>query len=164
MTKSEVRAAAVCSLDVCSDSVCWDIGSGSGSVTVELAFRCPDGAVYAVEQKAEAAELTGRNARRFSCDNIHVIHGKAPEALEAPDKVFIGGSSGRLSDIADMIRRKSPDVSVTVTAVSLETLAEAAELIDGEITQLSVTRTKRVGSHTMLSAQNPVYIIKGRLR
>lgn len=168
MTKSEIRGLAVSMLNVCADSVCWDVGSGTGSVSVEMAFRCPEGKVIAVEQKPEAAELTAANARKFGCDNIRVVSGAAPEALAGlprPDRVFIGGSSGNLAEIGEVIRGANPDALVIVTAVSLETLREASELLgDCEITQLSAARTRKLGSHTMLTAQNPVFIIKGRFR
>ena len=165
MTKSEVRAAAVSKLNICSGSVCWDIGSGSGSVSVEMAYKCPDGSVYAVEHKPEAAKLTAVNARKFACDNIHVAEGPAPETLidlPAPDKVFIGGSSGRLKEIVGIIRDKNPNADIIVTAVSLETLTEAAEILGGSVTQIAVTRTKKIGAHTMLSALNPVFIISDK--
>ena len=120
----------------------------------------------------EAVELTRENAFKFGCDNIEIISGSAPEALEelpAPDSVFIGGSSGKISEIADIAFAKNPNAVIVVTAVSLETLNDAVSAFEQyetepEIVQIAVTRTKKIGSHTMLSAENPVFIIRGKKR
>lgn len=172
MTKSYVRCCCVASLNVQRDSVCWDIGCGTGSVSIEMAYRCPDGKVLAFDKSAEAVKLTDANSRLFSVDNILVREGVCPDILadaEAPDKVFIGGSSGCIDELFSCIRRKNPDADIVITAVSLETLHKAAEAFeayggDYSITQIAVTDTHKIGSHTMLKAQNPVFIIKGRLK
>jgi precorrin-6Y C5,15-methyltransferase (decarboxylating) len=169
MTKSEVRCIAVSKLDICADSVVWDIGCGTGSVSVEAAYRCPDGAVYAFDKKDEAAALTDVNSRRYGCDNVKAAVGECPVILSdisAPDKVFIGGSSGNMESIFETVRSKNPDADIVVTAVSLETLHDAVSCFEKygntpEVLQISVTRTKKLGSHTMLQAQNPVFIISG---
>ncbi len=171
MTKAFVRCCAVAELDICRDSVCWDIGCGSGSVSVEMAYRCPDGKVLAFDKSPDAVRLTEENSRKFSADNILSVCGFCPDILrdaQAPDKVFIGGSSGALNDIFDLIRERAPKADIVVTAVSLETLHQAVgafEMCGGScsVSQVAVTDTHKVGSHTMLRAQNPVFIIKGRL-
>lgn len=171
MTKSEVRCIAVSKLNICADSVVWDIGCGTGSVSVEAAYRCPDGKVLAFDKKAEAVELTAKNARLFGCDNIEVIEGECPQSLadvQAPSKVFIGGSSGNMDSIFAAVYEKNPKADMVVTAVSLETLQSAVSCFEQygtapEIIQIAVTRTEKLGSHTMLKAQNPVFIISGGL-
>ncbi len=168
MTKAEVRGLCVAKLAIREDDSCWDIGCGTGSVAIEMAFRCPAGRVTAVDRNPEAISLTKRNRIQFGCDNIDIIAGAAQElsdSLPVPDCVFIGGSGGHLGDIVKAAASKNPDVRMVVTAVSLETLAQCSELFrelgsEPEITQLSVTRTRRVGTHTMLAAENPIYIIK----
>ncbi|MDO4862643.1 MAG: precorrin-6Y C5,15-methyltransferase (decarboxylating) subunit CbiT [Ruminococcus sp.] len=172
MTKSEVRCIALSRLDIGADSVVWDIGCGTGSVSVEAACRCPDGKVYAFDKKSEAVTLTDENARKFSCDNIEAIQGVCPEILAdmpVPDKVFIGGSSGKMDGIFEAVRAKNPSADIVVTAVSLETLNEAVSCFsrfgtEAEVVQIAVTRTGKLGTHTMLQAQNPVFIISGRLQ
>lgn len=172
MTKSEVRSTVISKLEPSRNGVCWDVGCGTGSVSVEAALQCFDGKVYAVDKNSEAAELTRKNALKFGCDNIEIISGSAPEALvvlPAPDSVFIGGSSGKISEITDIAFAKNPNAVIVVTAVSLETLNDAVAAfeqyeIEPEIVQLAVTRTKKIGSHTMLSAENPVFIIRGKKR
>ena len=171
MTKSEVRCIAVSKLNIAADSVVWDIGCGTGSVSVESAFRCPDGRVCAFDKKPEAAGLTAKNARLFGCDNIEAAEGVCPDVLETapvPDKVFIGGTSGNMDAVFGCIHSKNPQADIVVTAVSLETLNEAVCCFEKygkspEIVQIAATRTKKLGSHTMLQAQNPVFIISGRL-
>ncbi|MBR1863945.1 MAG: precorrin-6y C5,15-methyltransferase (decarboxylating) subunit CbiE [Ruminococcus sp.] len=172
MTKAEVRCAAVAMLNIGRDSVCWDIGSGTGAVSVEMAYRCPQGEVYAFDKAPEAAALTEKNAGRFACDNIICKQGECPEMLRnvpAPQKVFIGGTSGNMEAIFAAVHHKNPRADVAVTAVSLETLEEARQCfgyygVNCSVTQIAVTRTKTVGEHTMFDAQNPVFIIRGRLR
>ncbi len=169
MTKAEVRCVCVSKLNIEDGSVCWDVGAGSGSVSVEMALRCGEGRVYAVERDAEALRLIEQNRIKFGCDNIEAVAAAAPEALAplpAPDRVFIGGSGGRLKEIAAAVRAKNPAALVAATAVSLETLAELRGLFseNAEILQMAVTRTKRVGEHTMLSAENPVFIVRGTLK
>lgn len=170
MTKSEVRSTVISKLEINRNDICWDIGCGTGSVSIEMALQCFDGKVYAVEKNTEAAALSRENALKFGCDNIEIICGCAPEALEelpVPDRVFIGGSSGRISEIADFVFSKNPNAVIVVTAVSLETLNDAIVTFESngivcpEIVQISAARAKKVGSHTMLSAENPVFIIKG---
>lgn len=172
MTKSEVRCNAVSLLRIPHDAICWDIGCGTGSVSVEMAFRCPDGQVYSFDQKQEAVQLTEQNAHHFACDHIRTVQGKCPDCLHnipSPDVVFIGGSGGLLNEIFEEIQKKNPKAAVTMTAVSLETLSHAVRIFEqycGEYytVQIAVTRTKKVGEHTMFDAQNPVWLISGELK
>ena len=169
MTKSEVRALVISRLGICPGDTVWDIGCGTGSVSVEMALQCYRGAVYSIDVKPEAAELTRRNAVKFHCDNIIVRTGSAPgdtSDFPAPDKVFVGGSGGDLRGIVSAAVSRNPAAVIVITAVSLETLHEAVESLAGqgispEIIQAAVTRTRKLGSHTMLAAENPVFIIKG---
>ena len=170
MTKSAVRGNIVSGLDIEHDSVCWDIGCGTGSVSVEMAFRCPGGQVYAFDKNSAAVALTLENARHFGCDNITAAQAELPslpDDIPTPDKVFIGGSSGSMRDILALIGERNPRADITVSAVSLETLSQASEAFaeqgfSCDITQLAVTETRKLGSHTMLRAQNPVFIIRGK--
>ena len=170
MTKSEIRTSVISKLNIGNNDVCWDIGCGTGSVSVEMALQCYNGRVYAVDKNEEAVELTRQNAYKFGCDNIEIISGTAPKTLcgfPAPDKVFIGGSCGKISEILNIVYEKNSKADVVITSVSLETLNEAINSfayfgIDSpEIVQIAVTRTRKLGNHTMLSAENPIFIIKG---
>lgn len=171
MTKSEVRSIIISKLGIANNSVCWDIGSGTGSVSVEMALQCSSGKVYAVERNPEAIDLTDRNKHIFKCDNIEIISGNAMdniETLPVPDRVFIGGSGGEFQQIIRTVFEKNTKAVIVVTAVSLETLNTALESFrkcgaETNIIQAAVTRTKYVGGYTMLSAENPVFIIKGAI-
>ena len=170
MTKSEVRAAVMSKLGIGEQDMVWDIGCGTGSVSVECALQCTDGTVWAVDKSAEACDITRRNGIAFHCDNINVregdISGVLPE-LPKPDAVFVGGASGRTAEIAEAAFRGGNSPRFVVTAVTLETLNEAVSALESrgmtaEVTQIAVTRTRKAGSHTMLAAQNPVFIIEGK--
>ncbi len=169
MTKSEIRAVIASKLGVgCNDTV-WDIGCGTGSVSVECALAANDGTVFAVDRNEEASALTARNAHIFGCDNIRVISGEIPAALTGlpcPDKVFIGGAGGNIAAVIDAACAERNSPGIVVTAVTLETLNEAVRVfeergITADVTQISAVRTRAVGRHTMFDAQNPVFIIGG---
>jgi precorrin-6Y C5,15-methyltransferase (decarboxylating) len=170
MTKSEIRSSVISKLDIGRNDICWDIGCGTGSVSVEMALQCYDGAVYAVDKNDEAVKLSAENAFRFGCDNIKIISGEATQVISdfpAPDRVFIGGSCGKIKEIMNAVYDKNICAEIVITAVSLETLNEAVEafshfkVYNPEIVQIAVTRTRKLGNHTMLSAENPIFIIKG---
>ncbi|MBP5605342.1 MAG: precorrin-6y C5,15-methyltransferase (decarboxylating) subunit CbiE [Ruminiclostridium sp.] len=169
MTKSEVRSVVASKLKVCYNDTVWDIGCGTGSVSVECALAAYEGTVYAVDKNKDAVGLTGMNARKFGCDNIRVLHGDISVLLgelPVPDTVFIGGASGRISGILDRAFSGGNRPDTVITAVTLETLNEAVEALKNhglspEVTQISAVRTHTVGAHTMLDAQNPVFIIGG---
>lgn len=168
MTKEEVRCVCISKLRIRKDSVVYDVGAGTGSVTVEAALCASEGHVYAVERKQEAIHLIRENGRRMKTDNITVVDGEAPEAfreLPAPDCVFIGGSGGALKEIVEAVVRKNPKVRVVISAVTLETLSEAAECCksvrksEEEIIQLSVAEARKIGKYHLMQGQNPVYVI-----
>ena len=171
MTKEEVRALALSKLRLAERHVVWDVGAGTGSVSVECALSCPAGRVFAVEKKEEALVLLEENRERFHAANLSIVGGTAPEALKdlpAPDRVFIGGTSGELGEILDVIFDKNPAARVVCTAVTLETVAEAARLfahLEGaDMVQVSATRTRSAGRYHLMDAQNPVWIFSGEGR
>lgn len=167
MTKRDIRAAAVSRLCIAPGDICWDIGAGTGSVSVETALLCHGGAVYAVEKNADACGLIEKNAKKFKVGNIHIISGEAPDrldALPAPDKVFIGGSSGNIDGIIRAVFCKNKNAEIVVTAVSLGTLTGVIQSLDRlgaeyDISQIFSASAKTVGTHKMMSANNPVFII-----
>ena len=171
MTKEEVRALALSRLRLEENHIVWDVGAGTGSVSVECALACPRGRVFAVEKKPEALALIGENKARFGVDNLEVVAGTAPEALEglpAPDRVFLGGTSGNMEEILDAVFRKNPAARVVCTAVTLETVGEAArhfaKLEGADMAQVSVTRTRPAGPYHLMDAQNPVWLFSGEGR
>ena len=169
MTKQEVRAAALAKLAVTPTDTLWDVGAGTGSVSVELALAAPAGQIYAIECDPEACALTQKNREKFAAYNLTVIEGKAPEALDAlptPDAVFIGGTKGNMDAIIDAVLHKNPAARLCIAAIALETLSIAvaaltAHGLAAEVTQISVSRTKTAGSLHLLMANNPVFLITG---
>lgn len=168
MTKEEVRALAVCKLRVLSAHVVWDVGAGTGSVSVELARAARAGVVCAVERDAVACALVQENARRLGVGNVRVVEGVAPEALAGlpvPDRVFVGGSCGRLGDILRAVVETNPCVRVCVSAIVIETLAEALRVMDElgmvhvDVTQVSIAKGRLVGGRHMMRGANPVYLV-----
>jgi precorrin-6Y C5,15-methyltransferase (decarboxylating) len=173
ITKDEMRAVTIHKLRLPQKGVFWDIGAGSGSVSVEAARLSPDLKVFAVEKDEEQLNNIAVNINRFNITNIEVVKGAAPEALKAlpsPDRVFIGGSSGKLEGILEIIKRshelKDPSLIVVINATTLETLNEAIRSLEKnnfiiEISELSVSRSKMVGNKRHMSALNPVFVIRG---
>lgn len=168
MTKEEVRAISVNKLQLRENSVCYDIGSGSGSVAIAIAKQSPSIFVHAIEKKPEAVSLISENIRHFNMSNIDVIHENAPEGLENLPKAthaFIGGSGGNLNKIIDKLYTINPKMRVVINAISLETVAEITNLVknasmitDAEIIQLQVARAEIVGGYHLMRGENPVYI------
>ena len=167
MTKEEVRSVSICKLHLTEDAVVYDIGSGTGSVSVEIAALSPHVQVYAMEVNGEAVSLLEGNCKQFGLHNVKCIRTKAPDGLEdlpAATHAFIGGSKGNLREILWTLYRKNNHMRIVVNAVSMETICQMQELLkelpveQEEILQLSVTKTKQLGGYHMLQAANPVYI------
>ena len=167
MTKAEVRAVSVSKLRLTPDAVVWDVGAGTGSVSVEAALLCPRGRVFAVERRADAAKLIEKNAAKFAAGNIEVIPAEAPAALEglpAPSHVFIGGSGGALRSIVAAALKANPRVRIVVNAIAPESVGTVAALAgefgftDHELIQLTVARARAAGRVHLMDGMNPVWI------
>ena len=168
MTKAEVRAVSLAQMELTEDAVVYDVGAGTGSVSVEAARSGDRIRVYAVEKKTEAVRLLEENRRKFRADGIRIIEGEAPAALrglEPPTHVFIGGSSGNLREILRIVLEKNPSVRIVINAISLETIGEAMDAVgegllkDAQVTQIMASRSRVLGRYHMMTGQNPVYII-----
>lgn len=168
MTKSEIRSISLSKLRLKKDSVIYDVGAGTGSVSIEMALQANKGCVYAIEKKKEAVELIRENKVKFRADNLEIVEGLAPDALhqlKVPTHAFIGGSSGNLKEIMELILAKNHSARIVINAIALETVAEALEciktlpVVDVDIAAVSVGKSKEVGSYHMMMGSNPVYII-----
>lgn len=171
MTKEEVRTVSLMKLGLSEDSVCYDVGAGTGSVAVEMALRAHQGKVYAIEKKEDARALILENKKKFAADNLEIVGGCAPEAMEelpVPTHAFIGGSSGNLKDIIRLLLNKNPEVKIVINCITLETVGEAMEAVrefdfqERDIVQMSVSRSKEVGRYHMMMGENPIYIFTCR--
>ena len=168
MTKCEVRQLAICKLRIRPDDTVWDVGAGTGSVSVEAARAACAGQVLAIERNPEALELIEENRRRFGLTNLRIVAGSAPDALgglDAPDRVFVGGSQGSLKAILRTAIVANPDVLLCVTAITLETLAAMLSCVENlglrevDICQVSVAKAHEAGAYHLMRAENPVYLV-----
>jgi precorrin-6Y C5,15-methyltransferase (decarboxylating) len=168
MTKEEIRSISLSKLHLTKDAVVYDVGAGTGSVSIEMAACLENGMVYAIEKNPTAVGLLEQNKRKFAADNLVLIEGLAPEGLvdlPAPTHAFIGGSSGNLKEILSVLFEKNPKVRVVLNAITLETIQEAMECLkifdveDVDIAAVSVAKSKTLGRYHMMMGQNPVYVI-----
>ena len=167
MTKEEIRHVSICKLHLKSDSVLYDVGSGTGSIAVEAASLSDDMEVYAIEQKENAVQLITQNKEKHGLENIHVINAKAPDGMEnlpVPTHAFMGGSSGNLKEIIEALKAKNPHIRIVINAISMETICEIKEILaaydvkNEDIVQLQVSRSKQIGHYHLMQAENPVWI------
>lgn len=169
ITKDEVRAVTIHKLRLPQTGVFWDIGAGSGSVSLEAARLCPGLRIIAVEKEQERIDTIRTNIHRYNARNVEIIHGSAPDALldlPEPDRVFIGGSGGNAVDIVKLVSEKMPTGIMVINAVTLETLNDSLVSLERngfsvEVSEVSVSRSKLAGGKRLMSALNPVFIVKG---
>ena len=173
MTKREVRAAIPGLLRLRPGDTVWDVGAGTGSVSIELALLDPSLRVYGVERNDEACGLTEANRQKFGAYNLRLVRGAAPAALEplpAPAAAFLGGSGGSLKRSLELLREKNPAVRVAVSAIAAETFAAAVNLLSGdgwtelEIVQISAARSRKAGPYHLMTGQNPIWLLSARGR
>ena len=165
MTKSEVRSICLSKLRLTPNAVCWDVGAGTGSVSIEMARLCADGTVYAIEKSERALALLEQNKEAFSASNMQIIPGSAPEVcrdLPAPTHAFLGGTSGSVRDILALLLEKNPHVCIVATAVTLESVSALSACMEdfeaAECVSVQVSKAAALGQYHLMQAQNPVYI------
>ena len=173
MTSEEIRVLSLSRLGLPARPVLWDVGAGTGSISVEAALACPEGRVWAVEYKKEALSLLQKNREIFCLQNMEIVEGRAPEVLRdlpAPTHVFIGGSGGKIEEILRQAFYKNPQARVVANCITSETLAALQKALvrlrieDADCIQVSVNREKKLGACHYLQASNPVFIISFRGR
>ena len=173
ITKKEVRAIAMSTLKVLPDSIVYDIGAGTGSVSIEAAYAAYRGTVYAVECDGHAVDQLRKNCRKMIADNVEVVAGTAPEALNdlpAADLVFIGGSDGDLEEIVDAVlaknRTEKKDLRLVINLVSMKNIASSVVMLSGkkalkiEYTQVSASRMRTEEERNFIQENDPMFIIK----
>lgn len=172
MTKQEIRVLTMVKARISPTDVVWDVGAGTGSMSVEAARIAPQGHVYAVERNAEGVSLIGKNAEKFGVGNLTVVEGEAPDALkDLPDcdAAIVGGSGSHLSEILDEISaRLKPGGRVVMNCITIQTLAAALDYLRAhetafsyEAIQVQINRLQAVGAYDMAKAINPIYIVTG---
>jgi cobalt-precorrin-6B (C15)-methyltransferase len=169
MTKSEVRALILAKLQLEAGQIMLDIGAGTGAVAIEAARLLPTGAVYAIEPLAERVQIIRENAANFGLANLFAVHGSAPEILnELPeaDRIFIGGSGGRLVEILEAAAPKlRPGGRIVVSAVTLESLALTVErlsrepFVNFEALAVSLSHLHELNDYHIFKPENPVHLL-----
>lgn len=168
ITKEEVRVITLAKLQLRHDMTLWDIGAGSGSVSIEADHLLPNGRIFAIERNSQCLQFIRDNLRKFNARNISLVEGEAPDCLETlpdPDRVFIGGSGGNLWDILKTVdERLSADGRIVLNAITLDTLTSAMDFFDNagydvEVTVVNISRTRPFTDYKMFEANNPVFIL-----
>ena len=167
MTNESVRSVIISRLEMCNDSLLWDIGAGSGSISVNAGNIFPSAEIHAVDFSPLAAKLISQNAAKFHLHNITVHNSRALDVIDdlpRPTHIFIGGTGGELSEIFARISAMKHPFRVVIACVTLETLTEAytflRECENFEAVQISASSSKTLApSLTMMKAQNPVTIL-----
>lgn len=168
ITKEEVRVVTLAKLKLRHDMCLWDIGAGSGSVSIEADHLLPNGRIFAVERNEQCREFIKENLRKFNARHVTLVEGDAPDCLDNlpdPDRVFIGGSGGHLWKILEAIdARLAAEGRIVLNAVTLDTLTAATEFFDNagyqvEVTTVNISRTRPLTDYKMFEAYNPVFII-----
>ena len=168
ITKQEVRAVTLAKLQLQNDLVFWDIGAGSGSVSIEASNLMPGGKLFAVERNPQCVAYLKDNLGKFCARNVKLVEAEAPEGLDGlpdPDRVFIGGAGGNLTEVvAEVDRRIKAGGIIVINAVTLDTLGKSVELLEYhgyqvEVVCVNVARTRPLTEYKLFEAQNPIYVI-----
>ena len=168
ITKEEVRVVTLAKLKLRHDMTLWDVGAGSGSISIEADHLLPNGRIFAIERNEECRAFIKQNLGKFNTRNVALVEGVAPECfddLPDPDRVFIGGSGGQLWKILEIADRRLPaDGRIVLNAITLDTLTSAIEFFDNsgyevEVTTVNIARTRPLTDYKMFEAYNPVYIL-----
>lgn len=170
MTKQEIRILSLVKARIKPDAVIYDIGAGTGSLSIEAARLAPQGMVYALERTAAGVALIQANAAKFMIQNVKAMAAEAPEGLEllpAADTVLIGGSGGRLAEILDTVTPKlKAEGRIVLNCITVQTLMQCIEYMRAhsdifayEAIQVQVSRLRQAGSYDMAKAENPVCIV-----
>lgn len=170
MTKEEVRVLTISKLRLAPSHVVYDIGAGTGSVTVEVARLIGKGYVYAVEKGSAGQELINRNCKQFGIENVYLVHGVAPHCLrELPpaDRIVVGGSGANLVAILDTCHTKLKSNGILViNCITLETLWQSLEILQNQLQYqvdvclLTVSKLEPLGTKRAFKSLNPIYIIQ----
>ncbi len=168
ITKDEVRAVVIHKLKLPKEGIFWDIGAGSGAISVECALLNPYLKVYAIEKKYEAYEMIKKNKEKFALFNLKIIRGSAPECLrdlEEPDRVFIGGSCGKLKEILEFLANLNKLKIIVFTAISLDTLYKGLYFLENhnfkvDVSQIMINRLEKLGEQKVFKALNPIFVVK----
>ena len=170
ITKEEVRTIQLSKARLNDGQTVYDIGCGSGSISIEAAFQIESsGKVLAIDYDENAVELTKKNLKKFNISNVSVIFGNAKEKildLEEADVIFIGGTGGDTAEIVKLSENKlKTGGRIVIGTILIETLYSVLQILDKlnfnsvDITQVTISKSRKTTTGTMMLARNPVTII-----
>ncbi len=170
ITKEEIRAVQISKARLCPGQTVYDIGCGSGSITVEASLQIEStGKVYSIDFDSNAVELTKKNIEKFGLSNVNIILGNAKEKiLDLPeaDSIFIGGTGGDTKEIIQLCQNKlKSNGRIVVGVILIETLYSVLSIMDKlnfksvDITQITISKSRKTSTGTMMLARNPVTVI-----
>lgn len=171
LSKREVRLLMISALRMKPDSVLWDIGAGTGTISIEIGLLCPKGKIIAVERDEEVANLIRRNCDRFGVTNVEIIEGSAPECLQQlhplPQRVCLEGGRSIKEILKQVWQYLEPEGRVVATAGNLQSLYSVSEGLaelqarNIEVVQSAVNRLETRGIHQTFAAVDPIFILSG---
>ena len=170
ITKEEIRAIQLSKARLNSGDTVYDIGCGSGSISVEAALQIgKDGKIFAIDVDSNATELTKKNLKKFQIDNVTVVEGNAKEKIqELPiaNAIFIGGTGGDTKDIIEMCQDKlEVGGRLVVGIILIETLFSVLSILEQlkftsiDISQITIGKSRKTSTGTMMLSRNPVTVI-----
>lgn len=167
MTKSEIRTLSIIKMKISENDVIWDIGAGTGSISLEIAVNYPKTKIFSIEKNPQGIDLIKENIQKFAIRNIIPVEGSAPEIfskLEAPNKVIIGGSGGNLDEILEYLWALETVKTIVLNAVTINTAFAGNKFFSDknasfEGIQINITNVEMIKDYQMLKAQNPIFII-----
>ncbi len=170
ITKEEVRTIQISKARLKQGQTVYDIGCGSGSISVEAALQVESsGKILAIDFDEKAIELTKKNAEKFQISNITTIFGNAKEKileLEQADVIFIGGTGGDTQKIVELSQEKLKSGGrIVIGTILIETLSAVLQILEKlqfkevDITQVTISKSRKTTTGTMMLARNPVTII-----
>jgi len=171
LSKRELRLLLICALRLKPDSVLWDIGAGTGTISVETGLLCPEGKIIAIERDEEVAALIRRNCDRFGVGNVEVIAGNAPECfadiVHTPQRVCIEGGRQIKAILKEVWQYLPPQGRIVTTARNLEILYGVSESFSQlrvrniEVVQSAINRLETRGTNQTFAAVSPIFILSG---
>lgn len=169
ITKEEVRVIQISKARLCPGYTVYDIGCGSGSISIEAAIQVESGRVIAIDYDTNAIELTKKNIEKFGLTNISVIFGNAKEKileLDLADAIFVGGTGGDTEEIVNLCQDKLKSGGrIVIGIILIETLYSVLQVLEKlqfdsvDITQVTISKSRKTSKGTMMLARNPVTII-----
>jgi len=170
MTKSEVRSLSILKMKIQDNDIIWDIGAGTGSISVEIGYNYPGTKIYSIERNPLGINLIEKNIKKFNLKNVIPIEGSAPEVfknLDAPTKIIIGGSGGNLEEILNYLWSLKSTKNIVLNAVTLNTAFKGIKFFNEinasfEGIQVNISNIEMIKEYQMFKGQNPIFIISAQ--